>query len=217
MFSAIYASPRYAKRQFLQDNLSSIANLHSLPWAIVGDFNEILMSDDKFGGRTVNINRALRFQDCLDNCKMLDIEFTGPRFTQSNRRPMTQLIQERIDRVFINTGGMCCFLKRLLEIQREFIQTTVQLCSLWLASLVSDSQDFLDFNPCDFPTQISQGLCTASNLRPFLYHQPLLGLKLVQRIGTRSILVTFCTGRIKFEPDLEVFKHHLQTSQITSQ
>ena len=49
----------------------------SLPWAITGDFNEILMSDDKFGGRNVNINRALRFQDCLDNCKMLDIGFTS--------------------------------------------------------------------------------------------------------------------------------------------
>ena len=81
MFFAIYASPRYAERQCLWDNLSSIANLHSLPWAIAGDFNEILMSDDKFGGRIVNINRALRFQDCLDNCKMLDIEFTGPHFT----------------------------------------------------------------------------------------------------------------------------------------
>ena len=67
------------------------------------------MSDDKFGGRIVNINRALRFQDCLDNCKMLDIEFTGPRFTWSNRRPMTQLIQERIDRVFINTGWNVLF------------------------------------------------------------------------------------------------------------
>ena len=67
-----------------------------------GDLNEILMSDDKFGGRIVNINRALRFRDCLDNCKMLDIGFTGPRSTWSNRRPLTQLIQERIDRVFIN-------------------------------------------------------------------------------------------------------------------
>ena len=81
MFSAVYASPRYAKRQLLWDNLSTIANLHSLSWAIASDFNEILMSDDKFGDRTININRALRFQDCLDNCKMLDIRFTGPRFT----------------------------------------------------------------------------------------------------------------------------------------
>jgi len=81
LFSAVYASPRYAKRQLLWDNLSTIANLHSLSWAIASDFNEILMSDDKFGDRTININRALRFQDCLDNCKMLDIGFTGPRFT----------------------------------------------------------------------------------------------------------------------------------------
>ena len=51
----------------------------------------------------VNISKALRFQDCLNNCRMIDIGFSRPRYTWSNHRPLLQLVQERIDRVFVNT------------------------------------------------------------------------------------------------------------------
>ena len=70
-----------------------------------GDFYEIiylLVGEDKFGGRTMNINRALRFQECLDTCKMIDIGFSGAHYTWSNNRPLMQFVQERIDYVFIN-------------------------------------------------------------------------------------------------------------------
>ncbi|XP_075663243.1 uncharacterized protein LOC142632789 [Castanea sativa] len=81
----------------------SVAELHSLPWIIAGDFNEVLTREDKYGGRPINISRAIKFQDCLNNCRMFDMGFSGPRFTWSNRQPLTHLIQERIDRVFANT------------------------------------------------------------------------------------------------------------------
>ena len=35
-------------------------------------------------------------------CRMIDIGFSRTRFTWSNQRPLTHLIQERIDRVFVN-------------------------------------------------------------------------------------------------------------------
>lgn len=47
---AVYGSPRFAERRLLWDNLKSVASLHSLPWVIVGDFNEVLIGVDKFGG-----------------------------------------------------------------------------------------------------------------------------------------------------------------------
>lgn len=79
-----------------------VASMHSLPWMIAGDFNEILLGEDKYGGRAVNTIRALKFQECLNNCGMIDLGFSGPRFTWSNHHPLTHLIQERIDRVFAN-------------------------------------------------------------------------------------------------------------------
>lgn len=81
LLSAVYASPRLAKRRLLWDNLMAVAELHSLPWVIARDFNEVLIGEDKYRGRPVNINRALRFQDCLDTCRMIDIGFSGIRLT----------------------------------------------------------------------------------------------------------------------------------------
>ena len=61
LLSAIYASPRYAERQLLWDNFSMVPGLHSLPWVIAGDFNEMLSGDEKFGGNPISISRALKF------------------------------------------------------------------------------------------------------------------------------------------------------------
>ena len=36
-----------------------VADLHDMPWVKAGDFNELLMEDDKFGGRGVSVNRSL--------------------------------------------------------------------------------------------------------------------------------------------------------------
>jgi len=103
LFFAVYASPRNAERCILWNNLSNVADLHKMPWVIAGDFNEPLIGADKFGGRMVSINRALLFKDCLDKCNMVDLGFSGPRFTWTNGREVQDLIQERIDRFFVNS------------------------------------------------------------------------------------------------------------------
>ena len=61
LLSTVYASPRFAERRLLWENLITVYGLHSLPWVIAGDFNEVLMGEDKFRRQSVNINRALRF------------------------------------------------------------------------------------------------------------------------------------------------------------
>ena len=102
IFSAIYASPRSEERCILRNNLSKVADLHKKPWIIAGDFNEPLVQEDKFGGRGVSVSRSLAFKDCLDNCSMVDMGFSGPRFTWTNKRDVSNLIFERIDRFFMN-------------------------------------------------------------------------------------------------------------------
>ena len=75
-----------------------------MPWVMAGNFNEVLDGEDKFRGRRVNLSQAMKIQECLNNCKMIDISFSGPKFTWSNLRPITQLVYEGIDRVFVNVG-----------------------------------------------------------------------------------------------------------------
>ena len=101
-FSDIYASSRSEERCVLWDNLTKVAELHNKPWIMVGDFNEPLTEEDKFGGREVSINRSLLFKECLDRCNMLDLGFSGPRYTWTNKKDINNLILERIDHFFAN-------------------------------------------------------------------------------------------------------------------
>lgn len=80
-FSAIYANPRSEDRCILWNNLTKVAELHNKPWVMGGDFNEPLIVEDKFGGRGVSVSWSLAFIDCLDGYNMVDMSFTGPRYT----------------------------------------------------------------------------------------------------------------------------------------
>ena len=102
MFTTVYASPRITERHILWNNLANVSNIHNMPWVVAGDFNELLIGEDKFGGRAVSVNKFLLFKDCLDKCSMIDIGFSGPWFTWTNKRDLHGLIQERIDRFFVN-------------------------------------------------------------------------------------------------------------------
>lgn len=81
LISTIYASPRLVEIRILWSNLSKVANFHTLPWLLFGDFNEVLCEPDKFGARQVNINRALEFKECLDRYNVINLGFVGPKFT----------------------------------------------------------------------------------------------------------------------------------------
>ena len=61
LLSAIYTSPRYAKRKLLWENLATVTSQHSMPWVMVDDFNEVLDGEDKFRGRRVNLSRVMKF------------------------------------------------------------------------------------------------------------------------------------------------------------
>ena len=102
LFTAIYASPRTAERHVLWDNLIKVAEMHNMPWVLVGDFNEPFMEGDKFGGKVVSVSRSLLFKKCLDKCSMIDIRFSSLCFTRTNKRNVQAFIQERIDRFFVN-------------------------------------------------------------------------------------------------------------------
>jgi endonuclease/exonuclease/phosphatase family metal-dependent hydrolase len=72
---------------------------HNLPWAIIGDFNEILFSHEKEGGNPRPLNFMHAFQDTLSDCALEDLGFVGDPFTWKRGR-----IRERLDRVVINNA-----------------------------------------------------------------------------------------------------------------
>ena len=98
LISAIYASPRFIERYILWKNLKMLANLHDLPWAHMGDFNEVLSEEKKFGGNPICQRRVRAIQDCMNECHMMDLGFSRLKFTWSNKRDLGGLTQCKLDR-----------------------------------------------------------------------------------------------------------------------
>ena len=79
-----------------------------LPWVCIGDFNEILFSEEKRGGRVRPHCQMQAFRDVLDVCGFMDLGFTGPEFTWQGVRH-GQVIWERLDRGVANYDWMAKF------------------------------------------------------------------------------------------------------------
>jgi hypothetical protein len=64
----------------------------------MGDFNAYLDIVGKQGGGEINFNSMRKFQDCVQQCNLLDLGFHGPRYTWEGRG-----IEERLDRALCNS------------------------------------------------------------------------------------------------------------------
>ena len=99
LFTAVYASPNFAKCKFFWNYLENLAATISLPWVLLGDFNDMTSEDEKMGGLPLNKTRIAFFKNCMDKCGLTDLGFQGPRFTWTNKSlAWNGPIQERLDR-----------------------------------------------------------------------------------------------------------------------
>ena len=55
----------------------------SLPWLCGDDFNELLKSHEKHGGRLWPYGQMEKFKEVLDECNLLDLGYVGNQFTWS--------------------------------------------------------------------------------------------------------------------------------------
>ncbi|KAI9070707.1 hypothetical protein K1719_047329 [Acacia pycnantha] len=81
LFTAIYASPTEQKRHRLWEILHEMACLINEPWILVGDFNDIKTPLEQKGGGRINESRCRRFNEWIEECRLIDIDAQGPFFT----------------------------------------------------------------------------------------------------------------------------------------
>ncbi|GLU11862.1 hypothetical protein SLE2022_285820 [Rubroshorea leprosula] len=112
--SGIYGRPQIATRALLWNELSTIAENISMPWMMIGDFNDVLDQSEKFGGNRICQARVQFYLECMNNCNMIDLGFVGNRFTWVNMRFSHQLIRERLDRAWANPEWKLLFPKATL-------------------------------------------------------------------------------------------------------
>lgn len=57
-----------------------------LPWSCVGDFNEIVKSEEKMGVASRPERQMVAFREALDSCGVRDLWFVGSPFTWCNNQ-----------------------------------------------------------------------------------------------------------------------------------
>ncbi|XP_050273143.1 uncharacterized protein LOC126716155 [Quercus robur] len=53
--------------------------IHALIRALMGDFNEVLSADEKYGGNPIFQRRVRAIKECMDDYSMMDLGFSGPK------------------------------------------------------------------------------------------------------------------------------------------
>lgn len=109
LLSAIYGSPRFRERCILWDNLRISSVRHNLPWAVMRDFNDVTREEEKSSGNGICNRRVSEYTSCMDFCNLIDLGFSRAKFTWTNWRELSDLIQQRFDRVWVNSNWKVCF------------------------------------------------------------------------------------------------------------
>ena len=68
----------------------------------MGDFNEVLFDGEKSRGNPICQRRVRAIQDCMNECQMMDLGFSEPKFTWTKKKELGCLIQCRLDRCWAN-------------------------------------------------------------------------------------------------------------------
>ncbi|XP_074298212.1 uncharacterized protein LOC141629036 [Silene latifolia] len=93
-----YGAPDISSRKSVLLELEDCLGRLNHPYLIIGDFNQVEFSCDKFSVNKHRIPGAYDFHNWKVRNELLDIPFKGPRFTWCNNRKGKKRVYERIDK-----------------------------------------------------------------------------------------------------------------------
>ncbi|KAF8113094.1 hypothetical protein N665_0057s0044 [Sinapis alba] len=102
--SFVYALNPHEERVELWEDLKFHQNsplMKYKPWLVLGDFNEILDTNEHSVEGHVTTTGMRDFQDMICHCHLSDMSYQGPRMTWCNKRD-ADLICKKLDRALIN-------------------------------------------------------------------------------------------------------------------
>ncbi|TXG53035.1 hypothetical protein EZV62_022204 [Acer yangbiense] len=101
-FSGFYGDPISSRRKLSWALLRRLREVDNLPWVCDGDFNDILSMTEKEGGSAKSFSDMYNFRQTIDDCNLIDLGFTRPKYTWNNKRDGSNNIQERLDKFLAN-------------------------------------------------------------------------------------------------------------------
>ncbi|KAL6222735.1 hypothetical protein ACLB2K_006126 [Fragaria x ananassa] len=102
--TGFYGHPAAVERWRSWERLRRLAEVSSLPWIVVGDFNEIVSNTEKKGGVSRCGRQMLNFSEALYDAELIDAWFIGAPFTWQGGG-----VWCRLDRVVANPSWFDTF------------------------------------------------------------------------------------------------------------
>ncbi|CAJ2651355.1 unnamed protein product [Trifolium pratense] len=99
--TAIYAQNHLEYRQKLWNDIATLHSQQQGPWFLMGDFNNVLKSQDRIGGRDVTESEYRDLSTMMDITSLYEMDSNGDHFTWSNKQ-RDCAIYSRIERVIGN-------------------------------------------------------------------------------------------------------------------
>ncbi|XP_058748823.1 uncharacterized protein LOC131621801 [Vicia villosa] len=118
--TVIYAQNQLTNRRKLWADLQTIGISISKPWIIIGDFNNVLRSDDRIEGSEVHEFEYRDLEYLMESLGLFEHDTKGPHFTWSNKHA-DGLIYSRIDRALCNRQWFTKYQDSVIEILQPHI------------------------------------------------------------------------------------------------
>lgn len=112
-FTGFYDHLDATRREDLWWTLRKLGSVNTLPWLVVGDFNEILWPHEKVGGFARRNSHMVGFKAVLVDASLEDLGFSGSKYTLSKTVAGVYFVQELLDRAVSNgswqqLSPLCC-------------------------------------------------------------------------------------------------------------
>ncbi|XP_074278168.1 uncharacterized protein LOC141601764 [Silene latifolia] len=107
-FTTVYGSNDETEILSLWADLKRIKDVYSGPWAICGDFNNLLDVNERIG-RPVLWSDIEDFRDCVSYCEVMDVKAQGSFFTWNNKHEPSTRVFSRLDRFMVNSDWLNVF------------------------------------------------------------------------------------------------------------
>jgi exonuclease III len=97
-----YGFPESRRRRDSWNFIRQLANNNSLPWCIIGDFNDILHAHEKKGRRVCAPWLINGFRKAIQDAGLIDVSLEGYPFTWFKSLGTYRAVEERLDRALAN-------------------------------------------------------------------------------------------------------------------
>ncbi|XP_074378170.1 uncharacterized protein LOC141719694 [Apium graveolens] len=92
-YTGFYGCPERSGRSESWEILTNLASKSSLPWYVIGDFNDLIFLGEKIGERMHPYNLLTRFAETVATCNLVDLGFVGEPYTWEKSRGTENWIQ----------------------------------------------------------------------------------------------------------------------------